>query len=213
MTAVTPSAATARSTRRWAAWQDLADLAGELRAARDQPGGGFCLQPHRPRARMGAQGPRRRPGLPGLLPHVPRPRLAGPLREPPCARSSPMSIPARSPFSPDIDQLGLDHLPLLPVGSELRQPGRLHRHGAGDARPGQRGRGGAAPGRGGLHLEAAGHRLREPARGAHADPGLQRRRAHRRPGAAVQIRGHRPPGRGGALHPTRTSASFPTTRC
>jgi amylosucrase len=36
-------------------------------------------------------------------------------------------------------------------------------------------------------------RLREPARSAHAHPGLQRRGAHRRAGPAVQVRGHRPP--------------------
>ena len=104
--------------------------------------------------------------------------------------------------------MGLDHLPLLPVGPELPQPGRLHRHGPGDALPGQHRGGDPAPGRGGLHLEADGHQLREPARSAPADPGLQRRRPHRRPRPAVQIRSHRPPRRSRALHLARRVPDF-----
>ena len=109
--------------------------------------------------------------------------------------------------------LGVDHLQQLPVGSELRQPGRLPRHAGGDAVPGQRGRRGAAAGCGGVHLEADGHHLREPARGAHADPGVQRPGAHR---GARRCSSSRRPSSTPTRWPStsaRASASSRTTRC
>jgi hypothetical protein len=53
----------------------------------------------------------------------------------------------------------LDHVPHLPMGPELRQPGRLPGHGRRDAVPGQPGRGHSPDGRRRLHLEAARHAL------------------------------------------------------
>jgi amylosucrase len=47
------------------------------------------------------------------------------------------------------------------------------------------------------------HTVREPARGAHRDPRLQRTGAHSGPGPAVQVRGHRAPGRRGQVHLAR----------
>ena len=65
------------------------------------------------------------------------------------------------------------------------------------------GRGGAAAGRGRLHLEADGHELREPARSAHADSGVQCAGAHRSSGPDVQVGGYRPSRRSGQIHRTR----------
>ncbi len=95
----------------------------------------------------------------------------------------PGRAPRRLHLSPGDRPLGVDDLPCLPVGFELRQSGGVQPHGGRDAIPGQRRGGSAAPGRGCLHLETAGHQLREPARSAHPDPGLQRCGPHRGTGA------------------------------
>ena len=72
--------------------------------------------------------------------------------------------PGAFTYHPEIDALGVDHFPFLPVGPELSQPGGFHQHGRRNALPGQcRGRS-PAPGCGGFHLETIGHHLREPAR-------------------------------------------------
>ena len=105
---------------------ELAALAAELRARGHQPGGGLRLQPHLGRARLGAARAGRRPGLPGLTTCIFPDRTMPDAYERNAARdfsrtSNPaLHLPARASGT-----LGLDDLPQLPVGSELRQPGRL----------------------------------------------------------------------------------------
>ena len=65
--------------------------------------------------------------------------------------------------------------------------------------PGQHRGGGAAPRRDRLPVEAAGHQLPEPARGARRHPGAAHRRPDRRAGADLQGRGDRRAARPGAV--------------
>ncbi len=69
--------------------------------------------------------------------------------------------------------LGLDHLPFLSMGLELRQPRCLQSHGRRDAFPRQSRCGSAAPRCGRLHLEAAWHQLRELAASTYSHQSLQ----------------------------------------
>ena len=122
---------------------------------------------------------------------IPRPPDARRLREN-AARDLPRRAHWRLHLFPRNGQMGVDHFPFIPVGLELPQPHRLHPHGRRVALSGQcRGRG-AAPRRGGVHLETAGHQLRELAGGPPPHPGVQRGGAHRCARPALQVRGHRP---------------------
>ena len=88
-------------------------------------------------------------------------------------------------------RLGVDDVPRLPVGPGLHEPRGVRGDAAHDARPGQpRGRR-AAAGRGAVPVEADGHRLPEPARGAPAGAGVPGADPARRAGRAVQGRGDR----------------------
>jgi hypothetical protein len=134
-----------------------------------------------------------------FLPHVPRSGIARPVRK---ASASDLSGRAsRRLHLPQQDPpLDMDFVPQLPVGLELREPGGIQRHGRRDAVPGESGRRGIAAGRGGVHLEAVGHRLREPAGSAHDHPGVQRPGPHGGSRHGVPVGSHRASGRGGEVH-------------
>ena len=137
-TAAMPSAATARSTPRWARMAELSGAGRRAAAERHQPGGRLRLQPHLRRARVGADA--RWPAIRSTRTTTscsPTARCPTPTRRT-CARSSPTCGAAASPTARRRSTLGLDHLPQLPVGPELRQPGRVPRMAGGDAVPGQR---------------------------------------------------------------------------
>ena len=145
-------------------------------------------------------------GAPGLLQNVPGPPDARCLRAHHARgvhRGPPGSLHLPAPHQ----AVGVDHLPHLSVGPQLRKPRGLQPHAGGDALPGQPGSRGPAPRRRGLHLEEAGHELPEPARGAPDHPGVQQHRQHRRARNGLQIRGDRPSRRGAEVHrPERVSS-------
>ena len=164
-------------------------------------------------ARAGAG---RRPRAPGLLLAVPRPHAARRLRAHP-ARDLPR--PAAAAASPGGRRsrgrpLGLDHLQHLPVGPELRQPGRLRARWPGRccSWPTRASRSCAwtrSPSSGSSWAPAA----RTCPRRTLIVRAFNAARPHRRPGAALQVGGDRPPRRRGELHQPAASASSPTTRC
>ena len=78
-------------------------------------------QPHRGRARVGAGGRGRRPGVPGLLPDLPRPHRARRATSGRCPRSSPTPRPAASPTSRGVGWVWTTFNE-LPVGPGLGQP-------------------------------------------------------------------------------------------
>ena len=83
-------------------------------------------EPHRRRAPLGEGRSRRRPDLPRVLPHLPRPRDARPLRAH-AARGLPR--PGAGLVHPRRrGRLGLDDVQLLPVGPRLVEPGRPRGH-------------------------------------------------------------------------------------
>ena len=180
---------------------ELAALAADLRAGGHLAGRGLHLQPHQQRARVGPQGGRRRAGLRGLLPDLPRPHDARCLRAD-RARDLPRRPPGlvRAAAGRAVD---LGDVLSLPVGPELREPRGLPRDGQRDALPRESGRGGAADGCGGLHLEATRHAVRVAARGSPAAARVQRGAADGGAQPALQVGGDRPPGRGDRVHLAR----------
>ena len=120
---------------------------------------------------MGPPGGGRRPGVPGLLPGLPRPD------EPDAyERTLPEVFPDTAPGS-------FTHVPELggwvwttfhdyQWDLDYTNPAVFRGDARHDARPGQPRRGRAAARRGAVPVEAAGHRLPEPARGAPAGAGL-----------------------------------------
>ena len=154
-------------------------------------------QPHRARARMGPQGAGRRARLPRDVPDLPGPHRTRRLRAH-AARGVPRHRagqlhPGKRPG------LGVDELPRVPVGPELRQPGGVPGHAGHHARPGQPGHRRATARRGAVLVEADGHRLPEPARGSPAAAGVPGPdpAGGARPGA--EGRGDRRPGDADAL--------------
>ena len=101
--------------------------------------------------------------------------------------------------------LGLDHVQHLAVGPQLAQPRCLLRVRRPDPLAGQSRGGVPAPGRDRLHLQADGHQLPEPARGARHHPGPAYGGPDRCPGADLQGRGDRRPGRPRSLPGGRAS--------
>ncbi|MEZ4582173.1 MAG: alpha-amylase family protein [Caldilineaceae bacterium] len=97
-----------------------------------------------------------------------------------CARSS-RTNPGSFTYRPEIGQWVWTTFNRFQWDLNYRNPAVFHDMAAGDALPGQHRHGGVAAGCVGLHLEGAGHRLRESAPGAHAGAGLQRGVAHRPP--------------------------------
>ena len=132
-------------------------------------------QPRRPRARVGAAARGRRASATATT------STSSPTASVPDAyeRTLPEVFPDFAPGSftwdDDLRRLGVDDLQRLPVGRQLVQPRR-----AASSTPtivllpGQPRRRGAAAGRDRVHLEAAGHQLPEPARGARHHPGAAR---------------------------------------
>ena len=113
-------------------------------------------------------------------------------------------------------RLGLDDVQRLPVGRQLVEPRRALRVRRHHPVPGQPRRRGAPARRDRVHLEADGHQLPEPARGARDHPGAAHGRPDRLPGGGVQGRGdRRPAGPGrptsGRARTTARSATSPTT--
>ena len=101
--------------------------------------------------------------------------------------------PGNFTWDDELRRLGLDDVQRLPVGRQLVEPRRALRVRRDHPQPGQPRRRGAPARRDRVHLEADGHRLPEPARGARADPGAPHGHADRRPGDVVQGRGDRRP--------------------
>ena len=128
-----------------------------------------------------------------LLPHVRGPRRSPTPTRRRCPRSSPTSPPAASPTSEELGRWVWTTFNDVPVGPRLLQPRGVRGDGGGDARPRRRRRGRAAPRRGAVPVEAAGHQLPEPARGPPAAAGVPRGAADRRPGGGVQGGGDRRP--------------------
>ena len=91
--------------------------------------------------------------------------------------------------------LGLDHLQQLAVGPQLAQPRGVLRVRRPDPLAGQPRGGVPAAGRDRVPLQADGHQLPEPARGARDHPGAAGGRPDRRPGPDLQGRGDRRTGR------------------
>ena len=183
--------------------------------ARHQPVHRPGAQPHGPRAPVGPgrAGGRRRQAR--LLPRLRRPRPARPVRTVD-ARGLSRLRPGQLLLGRRAARLGLDDLQLLPVGPQLGQPRRAVRVRRHPARAGQPRRRGVPARRDRLPLEADGHHLPEPARGARPDPGAADGGPDRLPGGAVQGRGDRRPGRPAGLprdgRPRRQGlATSPTT--
>ena len=194
---------------------DLRALTTTLRERGHQPVPRPRAQPRGPRARLGGRGPGRatRRSAPTST-STPTARCRTPTR-PACPRCSPTSRPATSPGT-TTSRLGVDDVQRLPVGRQLGEPlgaVRVRRH---HRRPGQpRGRG-VPPRRDRLPLEADGHGLPEPARGARPDAGPAHRRPDGLPGGDLQGRGdrraRRPAGVPRGRSRTRArSATSPTT--
>ena len=150
-------------------------------------------QPRRPRARVGGRGTCRRPCLPRLLPRLPRPHRARPLRAD-AARGVPGLRARQLHVGRRGRRLGLDDLQLLPVGPQLVEPRRCSCEFA-DLELFLANRGVDC-----LRLDAIaflwkrlGTDSPEPARGARAHPRAARGGPHRRSGPGVQGRGDRRP--------------------
>ena len=103
---------------------DLSDLATAPARARDQPGPRPGAQPRRRRARLGGGRPRRRPGVPRLLPRLPRPHAARRLRAD-AARGLPRLRARQLHLRRRARRLGLDDLQRVAVGPQLGQPAVL----------------------------------------------------------------------------------------
>ena len=176
---------------------DLQALAGDLHergmVAVRRPG----AQPHRAGARMGPQGGGRRARLPRDVPDLPGPDRTRRLRAH-AARGVPRHRAGQLHPGPG-PGLGVDELPRVPVGPELRQPGGVPGHAGHHARPGQPGHRRAPARRGAVPVEADGHRLPEPARGAPAAAGVPGADPAGRARPGAEGRGDRQPGAAGPL--------------
>ena len=198
---------------------ELEELAGAAARPGHEPVHRPGAQPHRPGAPVGAGLAGRRPGVRRLLHRVPRPDDARPLRADDQRR-----LPAAGARLVQLGagglrrrrRLGVDDVLRLPVGPRLHQPGGVRRRAGHGAVAGQPRRGDLPAGRGAVHVEADGHQLPQPARGARAAAGAARA------GQAGRA-GHRVQGRGDRRRPTTwcptwagtpatgPSASWPTT--
>ena len=195
---------------------DLRALDQRAARARDQPLPRPRAQPRRARARVGAAGAGgRRRGYRDYF-HV------FPDREMPDAyeRTLPEVFPRLRARQLHLGRrarrLGVDDVQRLPVGPQLVEPRRALRVRRHHPDPGQPRRRGVPARRDRVHLEAAGHQLPEPARGARADPGP----AHGGPDRLPRRRCSRPrrsSGRrtcwptSGRASTTARSATSPTT--
>ena len=137
------------------------------RAARagDEPVHRPGHEPHRSRARLGAEGRCRRPRPTATTTCFFPDRSEPDAYERTLREVFPDFAPGNFTFAARDGGVGLDDVQRVPVGPQLRQPGRLLRHVHDHGAAGQPRRRGPAARRGAVHLEAAGHRLREPARG------------------------------------------------
>ena len=123
---------------------------------------------------VGGAGAGGRAGVPRLLPRLPRPRPARRLRARRCPRSSRTSRPATSPGTTTLDGWVWTTFNEWQWDLNWAQPrgaGRVRRH---HPVPGQPRRRGAPARRHRVPLEADGHQLPEPARGARDHPGAAR---------------------------------------
>ena len=199
---------------------DDLEVAGPRAArARDEPLRRPRAQPHRPRAPVGP-----RPGWPAT-PSTPTSTSPSPTAAMPDAYEATISdvFPDQAPGSftwvgtrTAARRLGVDDVLRLPVGPQLRQPERLRRgprHGAVAGQPRHRD---LPHGRRAVHVEAAGHLVHEPARGARPHAGPARAGQARRAGDGLQGGGDRlaratscPTS--AATPATGRSASWPTT--
>ena len=93
----------------------------------------------------------------------------------------------------------MDDVPRVPVGPELRQPGRVPGDARHHVRPGQPRHRRAAARRGAVPVEADGHRLPEPAGGPPAGAGVPRADPAGRARPGAEGRGDRQPGHAGAV--------------
>ena len=135
-------------------------------------------------------GARRRPGIPRVLPRLPRPHGARRLRANP-ARGLPRLRPRQLHLGRRARGLGVDDVQRVPVGRQLGEPRGAARVRLDHPRPRQpRGRRAAAR-RHRVHVEAARHRLPGRAGGARHHPGAARRDPDRVPGGGVPRRGDR----------------------
>ncbi len=119
--------------------------------------------------------------------------------------------PGNFTWDDELDGLGLDHVPRLPVGPRLVEPRRGVRVRRDHLPPRQPRRRGVPARRDRVPLEAARHHLPEPARGPRADPAAAHGGPDGVPGGAVQGRGDRRPGRPAGL-PRRRRARRPGLR-
>ena len=158
---------------------DLRELATDLREHGHQPGAGPGAQPRRPRARVGAAGPGGRAGATATT-STSSPTATCPT---PTSATLPEVFPDFAPGSftwdDELRRLGLDDVQRVAVGPQLGQPRRARRVRRDHPVPGQPRRRGAPAGRHRVPVEAAGHQLPEPARGARDHPGA----AHAWPGS------------------------------
>ncbi len=139
---------------------------------------------------MGPTRPGRRGGIPGLLPRLPRPDHAGPLRGDP-AGGLPRLRPGQLHLGRRARWLGVDDLQRVAVGPQLVQPGGPGRVRLDHPRPRQPRRRRLPARRHRLHVEAARHRLPGPAGGPRDHPGAACRHPDRVPGGGLQGRGDR----------------------
>ena len=197
---------------------DLAGVAAALREARHEPVRRPGAQPHRARAPVG-------PRLAGGRPGVRRLLHAFPDRTMPDAYEATINdvFPDRAPGSftwvPEANggtALGVDDVLPVPVGPQLRQPAGVRRHAGDDPLAGQPRHRDLPAGRRAVHVEAAGHHVHEPARGARHRAGAARAHQARRARGGLQGRGDRRARRPRGLPrrprtATGPSASWPTT--
>ncbi len=105
----------------------------------------------------------------------------------------PAFAPGNFTWDDDPAGLGVDDVQLVAVGRQLVESRRVRRVRRRDRLPGQPGRRLHPARRHRVRLEAAGHQLPEPARGARDHPGPAGVRPHDGPGGDLQGRGHRRP--------------------
>ena len=191
-TAATRWSTTATSNRHSAERADLEKLGRRPARSGHQPVPRRGHQPHRPRAPVGAGCTRRLVAAPRLLPGLRRPHAARPVRGD-AARGVPGDGPGQLHLRRRALGVGVDHVPHLPMGPQLRQPRCVRRDARRHARPGQPRCRRVASRRRGLHLEADGHELPEPARGPPDRPGLPGVRRHGCAGRDPEGRGDRRP--------------------
>ena len=164
-------------------------------------------EPHRRRAPVGDGCTNRIAGASRSLSRLHRSRAARPVRAD-AARGVPRDRARQLHVGRPTGRLGVDHVPHVPVGPELREPRRLRRHAPGDARPRQPGGRRAPARRHRVHLEADRHQLPEPAGGAPDRPGPACVPVGRSAGRGVEGGGDRVAARpravsGGAPQPAR----------